>query len=207
MMQVQRRFKGFADESLDAQSTFRAMMMALAEPGHVQTVKSSPDAPEHLGPAFASIILTLIDKETPVWCDETLKNDADFREFLTFHTHAPLVDDPAKAAFAFVAQAAHCPQLSAFNPGDAAYPETSTTLVLAVQTLSGADEATLFGPGIATTNTIAAAPLPENFWAQWDANARAYPLGIDVLLCCGPDMIGLPRSSHRHIGSATQTEA
>ncbi|MEN3296714.1 MAG: alpha-D-ribose 1-methylphosphonate 5-triphosphate synthase subunit PhnH, partial [Burkholderiales bacterium] len=37
--------------------------------------------------------------------------------------------------------------------------------------------------------------LPEDFDAHWGANAAAFPMGVDILFCCGNEIIGLPRTT------------
>ncbi|HEY4174083.1 MAG TPA: phosphonate C-P lyase system protein PhnH, partial [Rhodopila sp.] len=59
---------GFADSVADAQSCFRAVLNAMARPGHIHTV-SGVSAPAPLCNAAAAVLLTLADHETPLWLD------------------------------------------------------------------------------------------------------------------------------------------
>ena len=39
------------------------------------------------------------------------------------------------------------------------------------------------------------AGLPQNFWAQWQANHALFPQGVDIIFCCSDRAVGLPRST------------
>lgn len=128
---------GFADPVHDAQGTFRAVMDALARPGRVRALVADLAPPAPLTPELAAVALTLTDADTPVWLDPVLAAAPEVAEFLRFHTGAPLLTgDPAAAAFALVREPARCPPLSRFAPGTPAYPDTATTLVLALDAVA-----------------------------------------------------------------------
>jgi len=78
---------GFADPVSDAQSTFRAVLDAMARPGQVHHVGGGLTAPAPLDRATAAVLLTLVDNETPLWVDSAA---ADAREWLAFHCGAAL---------------------------------------------------------------------------------------------------------------------
>jgi alpha-D-ribose 1-methylphosphonate 5-triphosphate synthase subunit PhnH len=54
----------------------------------------------------------------------------------------------------------------------------------------------LSGPGIQGTTGLRAGPLPENFVVRMQANRALFPLGVDLLLVSGNDLVALPRSVH-----------
>lgn len=180
---------GFADPVLDAQAGFRAIMDALAHPGRVRRLAALPDAPTGLHPAAAAALLVLADAETPLWTDA----GEEARGWIAFHCGAPLVADPAAAAFLLATGA--MPPLSAMNPGTDEAPQDSATLIQQVAALDECAGWTLSGPGIAGTRRLAVAGLPEDFPAQWRANAARTPRGVDLLLCAGDAIAGLPRST------------
>ena len=53
----------------------------------------------------------------------------------------------------------------------------------------------LSGPGILATRRIAPKGLRAGFWDEMAANGELYPLGVDLLLVAGPEIMGLPRST------------
>jgi alpha-D-ribose 1-methylphosphonate 5-triphosphate synthase subunit PhnH len=186
---------GFAEPVLAAQATFRTVMNASARPGTVQRLDGI-GAPAPLSPTAAAIALTLLDYETPFWLDTPLAAAPEVARWISFHTGAPRTDDPANAAFAFVADSATAPPFAKFALGSAEYPDRSTTLVLQVDHLSEGDGFSLRGPGIAGAHRLAASPLPADFLARLAENRALFPRGVDVLLVCADAVAALPRSVH-----------
>lgn len=186
---------GFADPVLDAQGVFRAVMEALARPGTPQALPVSLAPPAPLTPAIAAIALTLADHEAPLWLDARLAASAAAAGWLRFHTGARIVEDARAAAFALIVDPADLPAFDAFALGEQAYPDRSTTLVLACDQLEAESGFTLAGPGIRETARLAAAPLPPDFRARWRANGALFPRGVDLLLTAGDRVVGLPRTT------------
>ena len=186
---------GFADPVHDGQGTFRAVMDALARPGLVQPLAAGLQPPAPLTPELAAIALALTDADTPVWLDAALAGAPEVAAYLRFHTGAPLTDDPARAAFALVREPARCPPLGDFAPGTPAYPDTSTTLVLALDAILEGVGLHLTGPGVRGTVRLAPSPLPANFLVQIAANRAEFPLGVDLILTAPGRVAGLPRST------------
>jgi alpha-D-ribose 1-methylphosphonate 5-triphosphate synthase subunit PhnH len=125
---------GFSDPVFDAQATFRAVMDAMAEPGTRRPAKAVAIPPAPLSPTAAALALTLCDQDTALWLDTSLA-DEPVVAWLRFQTGATIVDDPAQAHFAFVADPASMPRLDAFAQGSQDYPDRSTTLVMIVDAL------------------------------------------------------------------------
>ncbi len=75
------------------------------------------------------------------------------------------------------------------------YPDRSTTIVLQLRSLSRGVLLWLAGPGIHGDATLRADPLPHGFREQWQANAVAFPLGVDLILAAGDEVAALPRST------------
>jgi alpha-D-ribose 1-methylphosphonate 5-triphosphate synthase subunit PhnH len=186
---------GFADPVHDAQAAFRAVMDALARPGRIRALEAGLTPPAPLTPELAAVALALTDADTPVWLDAALAAAPEVAAYLRFHTGAPLTDDPARAAFAFVREPARCPPLGRFALGTPAYPDTSTTLVLALDAITPGAGLHLTGPGIAGSARMALAPLPEGFTAQLAENRADFPLGVDLILTAPGQVAGLPRST------------
>jgi len=184
---------GFADAVTQSQQTFRAALQALAHPGSVQPLAPDCGVPPGLSPGMTAMLLALADVDAPVWLPPGV--DDAVRQFLRFHCGCPLVDAPSQARFAAVPAGHAAPALEHCHPGDPAYPDTSTTLLLEVESLDSGAAVTLSGPGIATQRTLRVAGLPAGFWAQWRANHQLFPLGVDVFLVQGNRLCGLPRTA------------
>ena len=184
---------GFADPVFDGQRAFRAVLTAMARPGTVARVEMRVTPPPSLSLAAASLALTLLDRDTPLWLDAAAGSEETVG-FLAFHCGAPVVRDPAAAAFALIADAPSMPALAHFAQGDDRYPDESATLIVEVAGLAAGAPLALRGPGIETSVTIAPRGLPEGFPAWLALNRAQFPLGVDVILTCGADMIGLPRA-------------
>ena len=184
---------GFADPVFDAQRAFRAVMAALARPGTVAPLAGVARPPAPMTPELAALALTLIDHDTLVWLDAALAAAPDVGAFLRFHAGAPIVADPAAAAFALIAEPRAMPPFAAFAQGSDAYPDRSATLILQVAGFAGTPLA-LAGPGIRGTTAFAASPLPADFAAQLSANRALFPRGVDVMLCAPGEVAALPRS-------------
>jgi len=186
---------GFADPVHGAQSAFRALMDALANPGLVQPLGTDMTPADGLSPELAAVALSMCDPDTLVWLDPAFAATDAIVAWLRFKTGAPLTGDPARAAFALVSDVTQMPALERFALGSAEYPDTSTTIALALPALTGGPSLTLRGPGINGTRTIAPAGLPADFSAQWSANRELFPRGIDLLLVAVNKLIGLPRTT------------
>jgi len=182
---------GFADPVGAAQATFRAVLTALSEPGRVLALELALEPPPPLGPAAAAVALSLLDGDTPLWCDRTSRGAL---PSLRFHTGVPLVEAPEQARFALIADAAQLPSLAAFEAGSDEYPDRSATVIVEVGALGEGRALVLRGPGIPDRRTLAVRGLPAGFAAEWHANHARFPRGIDVILTAGNRLAGLPRS-------------
>ena len=184
---------GFADLALDAQRTFRRLMDSMAKPGRVTDLDVLVSPPVPGFEAAGAIALALLDFETPVW----FPDDADGRRlanWVRFHCGCPVTTDPAAAAFA-LATPQNVPPVHPFNAGDAKYPERSTTLLIVCPALMGGTAIDLTGPGIAEPLSIAPTGLSAAFWGAVAEDRARFQLGVDLVLTCGTQIIGLPRST------------
>lgn len=176
---------GFADPAVDAARTFRAALEAMARPGTLHAVAGAAPPPP-LSPAAGALLLTLVDPETPVGLAGA-HDAAAVREWLTFHTGAPLVP-PHAARFAVGTWEALLP-LDAYAAGEPDYPDRSATLIVEMEAIAAAG-VRLAGPGIETESALS---LPER--AAFVANAARFPLGLDFFFCAGDRLAALPRST------------
>lgn len=181
---------GFQDAVHDAQTTFRALLEALAHPGRSCQIPLCTTPPEGMSPTCAAACLALLDLETQVW----LQPGLEIEPWLRFHTGCRFTAEPQQANFAVIHEMSQAPDLQAFNPGAPEYPELSTTLLIQVERLVEGELVALQGPGILGERAIAP-HLPFIFWQQWTINHRIYPLGVDVFLFDQTQVIGLPRTT------------
>ena len=186
---------GLVDRVMDAQRIFRAVMDAMAMPGTVQDVPRSAAPPAPLGPVAGAIALTLLDADTPVWLDETLAGSSGVRDWLAFHSGAPVVDILSEAHFALIADPALMPSLENFSQGIQNYPDRSTTLILQVSSLEIGGRLTLEGPGIETVQTFAPHPLPRHFAGTWRQNNARFPRGVDIIFAGPASVAAMPRTT------------
>lgn len=183
---------GFSAPVLDSQSSFRAILNALSFPGRIHTIPAPPEAPDGWSTALAAIALTMLDADSPVYLD-SLARTPGAEAFVRFHAGAPIADAPGDGAFAVLLAPDSAP-FDDFSLGEDQYPDRSATLVCAVSAFHGGQAMRLTGPGVETFIDIAPTGLGDGFWAAWARNSALYPLGYDVLLTCGAEVIGLPRS-------------
>lgn len=183
---------GLADPVLDSQSIFRGILAAMSYPGRRQSVAMDVPAPAPLDGATAAVCLTLMDVETPVWLDAPAAN-AVVADHLKFHCGCPLTQACGDARFAVIAAPEDMPPIGDFDAGNDEYPDRSATLLIQVPSLDRGPAVRLTGPGIKDAARLTVAGLPKRFWGDWAANGQLFPTGIDVILTCGSDLVGLPR--------------
>ena len=177
---------GFADPVTDAQACFRAVLAAMSRPGSVHAVPRV-SAPTPLHEATASVLLALVDHETPLSLDRA--SDA-ARSWIVFHTGTAIV--PASSAS--FALALSLPPLDDLPSGTDEAPETAMTVILQVADLDRGQRFVLEGPGLREPHALFADELPADFAAIWQRNHALFPRGIDLILCAGSQLAALPRS-------------
>jgi alpha-D-ribose 1-methylphosphonate 5-triphosphate synthase subunit PhnH len=183
---------GFADPVRQSQACFRTVMDALARPGLVRTVDLALDPPAGLHVAAAGVLLTLCDFETTLHVSDRLDNRDAIEEFLRFQTDTGLTQNPAAAHFALADLTRQTLSLDGFAMGDPAYPDRSTTIVAQVAGFAVGERWIARGPGI--RNAVAfQALLGKDFAAAWSRNNQRYPLGVDLILVSGRELLALPR--------------
>lgn len=177
---------GFSNASVQSSHAFRGLLTALSRPGQIETLHGA-SAPAPMSLAAATLALTLFDATTPVHLAGA-HDCAALRDWITFHTAAPLVD-AAKASFAIGTWAALQPT-DRFAIGLPDYPDRAATLIVEMPSLS-ASGARLTGPGIEVEAFL---NLPET--AAFIANRTLFPLGFDCFFTAAGQVAGLPRSTH-----------
>jgi len=186
---------GFADPVIHGQFVFKAVMDALARPGSIHEIDDLANPPTPLTQELAAVALTLVDHDTPVWLDAALSAAPAVLDWLSFHTGAPVVKDAGAAHFAFVSSVGELPALDAFAMGTDEYPDRSTTIVLALESIDDGEVLTLKGPGIEHEAELSPAGLPDDFETQWAENREKFPRGIDLVLVAPGVLAALPRTT------------
>lgn len=176
---------GFTDAPVQSSLAFRAILDVLSQPGEIRSLTGA-EPPAPLSVAAGVALLTLCDPTTPLYL-AGIYDTPDLRDWVTFHTGAPLVAAEA-AIFALGAWPALQP-LHRFSIGKPDYPDLAATLIVEMPALSQTG-ARLTGPGIAQHAHLS---LPEV--AAFQANRALFPLGFDCLFTAGPQIAGLPRST------------
>lgn len=188
----------WADSVHDAQASFRCILKALSEPGTIQILPVTIDGPAPLDLATTAVCLTLADYETPLWISEAASTPA-VVSYLRFHCGCSLVSEPAAAVYAVIVDPHQGIALGRFAQGSLEYPDRSATLLIQVPTLENGPARQLSGPGIAGTSTLRVGGLPQDFDASWQENCAGFPLGVDIVFCCGNAIVGLPRTTQIHV--------
>lgn len=184
---------GFAEPVFDSQSTFKAVMDAMARPGSVSEIRATATPPAPMGPAAGAVALALCDHDTLVYLTPAMI-EAGVQAWLAFHTGALVTGERSEAAFAFVEAGMPLPPLSTFAAGSQEYPDRSTTVVLELALLEGGPSFVLEGPGIDDSLEIAPSGLPPHFESMWAENRALYPRGVDLILTAGGRILCLPRT-------------
>ncbi|VVT09860.1 phosphonate C-P lyase system protein PhnH [Hoeflea sp. EC-HK425] len=186
---------GFSDPLCSSQMVFRVLMDAMSRPGSVHPLPEVTTPPPPLCASASALIATLADADTPVWLDAAMAKSSEVRDWIVFHTGAPVVSHPSDASFAIVAAPQNLSALNGFSLGTQEFPDRSTTVILQVSTLSEGVPLALGGPGIKGQASLAPAPMPQHFEAQWQANRATFPRGIDLILAAPGCVAALPRST------------
>jgi alpha-D-ribose 1-methylphosphonate 5-triphosphate synthase subunit PhnH len=181
---------GLADPSHDSQQLFRAILDTTSHPGRIVSLPAAPAGPGTLSPAATAYLLTLADRDTPVWLAQPFDRP-DVGNFLRFHAGASIVTQRAEAVFAVVAPGT---PLDGFNLGTDAYPDRSATLIVEVPGLTGGPKRQWHGPGIDGRAAVSVAGLSDDFWQDWAANHGLFPCGVDIVFTAGTELCALPRS-------------
>ncbi|MEY3572547.1 MAG: hypothetical protein RJA77_462 [Pseudomonadota bacterium] len=184
---------GFLRPSEAAQSCFRAVLNAMAEPGIPQTLIAPQEAPEGCATGTASIGLSLLDISTRFYAQGL----GTLAAYLRFHTSAP--EAPAsEAQWAFAASCSNALLSLAqqLSEGSLECPEAAATLVIQLREAPVHEgPMRIKGPGIQHERAICHMGLSNDFWS-WRQAARArYPLGIDLLFVHEDQVWALPRST------------
>lgn len=170
-------------EEAHARQTFLGLMWALSYPGRVYTLPTTNP--------YQTLADTLLDLETSFFSP-----DDELSPYLA-RTGARALP-PNRAAYHFypvldehllsiVEQAA---------VGTMLFPDEGATLIIGAQLGTGI-MFRLQGPGVppGAVQNVRIAGIPQTFW-QLRTTANHYPLGWDIYLIDGAQVLGLPRTTH-----------
>ena len=173
---------GFDDPAYGSQAAFRAALQALSRPGTL--VESER--------AAYSLCLALLDQDTRLWLSPSAQA---FGASLRFHTGCLLVRNAAEADFIFAGNAKELPPLESLGLGTDEAPHRSATVILEVEELAVGGSWRLAGPGIPDEARLRVPALGTAFLEEWRANQRRFPRGVDLFVCSGARVCGLPRTT------------
>lgn len=158
-------------------AAFDALLWALSRPG---LPRSLPE------PAEACVIAALLDRECRV-------HSSDPRLMPQIMRTGAELTDIAQADHVFLGAMPDSALLEQVAIGSDLYPDDGATLILRARFGSG-QALRLTGPGIDGSATIQLGGLPDGFWAARAARIR-YPMGFELFMLDGDQVIGLPRST------------
>lgn len=173
----------------EVQHAFRRILKAMSEPGVLVTLPTLTGWGSASSAATA-VLMALADRETPVYIDKALRNEALLTQ-LRFHTGAPEAA-PDAASFALL-HASPDSEIAAFTPQEEGSEGRTTTVIIEVTALSGGLTLRLSGAGLQERRAIAP-QLPESVLRYLRTRPR-YPQGIDLIFTCGEKMMALPRTT------------
>ncbi|MBX3619858.1 MAG: phosphonate C-P lyase system protein PhnH [Rhizobacter sp.] len=186
--------RGFADATHDAQAVFRSVLDALSRPGRLQTLQASDglQAPPPLSRGLSALLLTLLDAETSLHLAAPLASDEAWL-YARFHTGV----QPAERAQAdFVAVRAAEASWDDLRLGSDEAPQQGATLIVETGSLAlERGPLRLTGPGIEHEQRMGLCGLSPAFWQRRIAMQPLFPRGADLLIVCGSQLIGVPRST------------
>jgi alpha-D-ribose 1-methylphosphonate 5-triphosphate synthase subunit PhnH len=186
---------GFRDPVFDSQAVFRAVMNAMARPGHIETITTPLSPPAPLNVAADASCLALADFETPIWLSAALKADSQVEDYIRFHCGASVVTHSEQAAYALVDIRSDALDLASFAQGTLEYPDRGATVILICDTLSQAKKMAISGPGLAGEAGFGFSPMPADFSIEWQKNRAGFPLGVDLIVTSANHITCLPRSA------------
>jgi alpha-D-ribose 1-methylphosphonate 5-triphosphate synthase subunit PhnH len=173
---------GFADLALESQVVFRGALEALSRPGKIVDCRR----------AATALALALLDQDTRLWASPRAKRET---ATLRFHTGCALVAEAAEADFLLVGDAAELPDLDSLACGSDEAPHRSASVILRVASLAADGGWKLSGPGIHGAVHLRVGGLGAAFLEQWARNGKRFPRGVDLFLCAGDRLCGLPRTT------------
>lgn len=183
---------GLPNPAHNSQTLFRQILEATSYVGRIETLDLPLTPPAGLGAAAGALVLVLVDNDVELWLSASLREE--ITPWVRFHCGAPvLAGDTLDTAFALLAQGDALPPLKTARLADPERPDISTTVIVECTALTGGRKLRATGPGIQGEIVIAPAGLPENLLKEWQALRLYLPVGVDLFLTAGNQLMALPR--------------
>jgi len=175
-----------------ARETFQALLSALSNPGHIFTL---PGVARATRQSCYQIGIALLDLETSFFTPDLSLAEALQRSgasalaassaaYLFFPDEAAFIGSAAEETFLSIEQA---------SVGTIVDPDEGATVIVGCG-LGLGQTLRLYGPGIQQAIEVRIDRLPVEFWQLRTAKIN-YPLGIDLFLVDGGQVVGLPRTT------------
>lgn len=165
-----------ASETRD-NAAFDALLWALSRPGKTRALPEPGEVP---------IISTLLDRECrvhssePRLLPEIMRTGAEITEI-------------ERADHVFLGAMTSSDPVVQIKIGSDLYPDDGATVVIRARIGTG-PALRISGPGIDGDLVVHLDGLPDGFWAARKARLR-YPMGFDLCLVDGAEVLGVPRST------------
>jgi alpha-D-ribose 1-methylphosphonate 5-triphosphate synthase subunit PhnH len=177
------------------QQVFRQLLGAMAEPGSLVELDMAalPDGVGIPSAAWAAV-LTLCDLDTRIWIDARIEASG-LEAAIAFHTGARVTQVAEEADFALILPSTLGEPLF-FAEGTDAYPDRSTTLIVAVESVEAGEDWQLSGPGIPDRRGLhIGADGVTALMQRLMANRTSFPCGLDAFIAAGSRITAIPRST------------
>ena len=181
----------YTPEDERTRAVFYTLMNALCRPSELQTlaISNTDESCESFSEAAVCIAETLFDRETRFFADNTQLSTK-----IAAKCGIPSSMNQAEYVFASEWNDSLMQELESLPLGDHLFPDRSATIF--IRGTNQKDQVyTLQGPGIEGQNICHFGGIPEAFWDLRNAK-RTYPIGWDIYVLTGNQILGIPRSTN-----------
>lgn len=184
------------DEIFDAQAHYRLLLDSMARPGKINVMPSLElTTPQGIHAAGALVGFALLNSDVSFYVDGPSAEDVSL--YLLVNTSAKPAEAEA-ADYVYLNGTAAAEILYRLKTGTLPYPESSATVIVAVEELGGETGLvlTLSGPGVDGERRLSVAGLDTALLEALVTINAEFPLGIDLVLTDPTGRIAcIPRSS------------
>lgn len=163
------------------QAAFRQIMNCFAYPGRVNALETES------AHALPLLLATLVDREVSLADPQALLDEDEHRR-LGAHLRSP-----EKANFVVVSGL--CPPDFLPALGSLENPEQAATLIVIADSFAAGARVHLSGPGIPDETTVCIQGMDSTWWQKRDQWNSGFPLGVDMIVVAGRQVLGLPRTT------------